>query len=69
MWSDAEGRAVLRVLGELADRYEVEEWLGRCYGLRGVERADGVEYSGPDVGGWVRVRYLDDRLVAAVLVR
>jgi len=68
MWSQSESQAVVQLLELLADRYEIEECLARCWVMRSAERVDGVEYSAPGVGAWVRVRYRDDQLVAAVVV-
>lgn len=68
MWQKSEQEALIGVLVDLADRAEIEQWLGLCYDARGVERPDGVEYTAPGSGGFLRVRYRGDELVAAVFV-
>jgi hypothetical protein len=68
MWSEAERSALARVIEQLDDRTQIEAWLGRSYALLGVIRQDGVEYSGPGVGGWIRVRYVGSRVRAVVVV-
>lgn len=68
MWTPDERDAVARTLLALADRPEIEEHLGRTYDLRSADGPEGVEYGGPEVGGWLRVRYLGERAVAVVFV-
>lgn len=70
-WAESpdEVGAVIDLVLQLEHRWEIEEALGRCYGLRGTPRRHGVEYTGPQVSGWLRVRYAtDQRALAAVFV-
>lgn len=68
MWTLGQREAVLSEVRGQAHRADIEELLGRCWDLRANERESGVEYTGKDVGGWIRVRYRGNRLVSAVFL-
>ena len=50
----------------LGERYAIEAFLGRAYGLVVAPEGPGtVVYGGPECG-WLRVRYQGDRAIGAV---
>ena len=65
MWNQDQQKSLTRVVLALSHRYEIDELLGRTYQLRRVDSEEGTEYSGPDLGGWLRIRFQDDRAVSA----
>jgi hypothetical protein len=68
MWAASECEALIHAVIALSNRDEIEEFLGRCYSLRSTETEHGIEYGGPGVGGWIRVRYHQQRAVSATFI-
>jgi hypothetical protein len=65
MWDKAQQDALTSAVLALSHRYEIDELLGRVYRLRAVESEHGVEYSGPELGGWLRIRFHEERAISA----
>lgn len=68
MWPPGARERLLELLRQLRYRDAIEELLGRAYDLRGTEARDGVEYSAPELGGWIRIRYRADVAISVLFV-
>ena len=68
MQVEREQQELCRLVLALRNRFEIDELLARCFDLRSTEGTDGVEYGGTAIRGWLRVRYRNDRAVAAYFV-
>lgn len=68
-WSTSEGDRVAEYVLRMRDRAAIDAVLERVWSLRCAHEGERATYVGPQVGGWLHVRYEGDCAVGAAFTR